>query len=180
MAARPWPGACVVSDQDTRVLLSDEEIAALPLDVQLVLGLIDIDELNRRIVLEPKQATTTSADVEAQIEAHAKLVEVIEEGNGGTELSELEILDSLAEDGIVPTGPEGGVDLEFVRREINPYGDHRDATRRPFDRRTRLKDTGQHGTLYRYRHGKCHCPECRRANAEYIREYRRRKRDGEV
>jgi hypothetical protein len=151
-----------------RVLLTEKQLAEMPEVAAWLAG-----DYERAIGLSherlAEQAPTTSLEIEAREE---QLAEIDQEMRGDCELSELEILQGLADDGVLAANNEGGVHASILS-DLARQQHEGEAGRRPFAHRTRLKPE-RHGVLYRYTHGKCRCPECRGAMAAWKRERRRK------
>jgi hypothetical protein len=172
------------SNDEPRILLTDEQLAELPPEVREVLALATndydaydaaISELSRR-----PQAATMSPEAEARVEAAVEQQAEVEELTQSGSLfdtvvsrgapSDEEVVRGLADDGVLAREPDGRVDQRIWK---DLFG----GSRKPFDKRTRVKDSGAHGTAYRYNHGKCRCDECKAEMARLKREQRRRKGD---
>jgi hypothetical protein len=151
-----------------RVLLTEKQLAEMPEVAAWLAG-----DYERAIGLYhgrlAEQAPTTSLEIETREE---RIAEIDQEMRGDCELSELEILQGLADDGVLAAGSEGSVDARILS-DLAQQQHEGEAGRRPFAHRNRLKPE-RHGTLYRYVHGKCRCPECRGAMAAWKRERRRK------
>jgi hypothetical protein len=76
---------------------------------------------------------------------------------------------------LTPFRPDGAVHHD-VLVEINLTGD-REKTRKPFAKRWRIKPDPEHGTLYRYVHGRCRCDLCKAASTA-ARKLQRQRQEG--
>jgi len=181
---RLFPGARVAKYEpkvlgkasETKVLLSEEELAALPEEVRLTLA---GDHIGALIAATPnKQAPLISEDEMARLEADG---EPLDEDDRGAGEIERDTIRGLAQDGHLPTGEDGLIEPEVWNEMFGADPDDESANRRrvgpQFDNRTRLKDSGHCGTRYRYVHGRCRCDLCTEANRVYIAELRRQRRE---
>jgi hypothetical protein len=163
---------------EVEVLLSRDEMFALPGDVRAVLAqtLDTLEEYNEVLAKGAiEQAPTVTRAEDADEERVAEVDALMREGED--ELDEYEILQGLADDGVIARGTTGSVDARILS-DLAQQENEGERGRNLFAQRARLK-LEQHGTLYTYVHGKCRCCACRAAMAAWKRERRRQKRQGE-